>query len=109
MPGEYDPDLLAGIAHSHLSECLRSRFTRVVGRDRSSAVSKVPRDTDLSETDVLHRETRVRGENRRTRNLHLGPGYVLCSLPLLGMAVSSMILANVYSAITPESDWRSGS
>jgi hypothetical protein len=60
------------------------------------------RDTDLSAADVLHWETWVRGENRWSRNLHLGPSYVLCSLLLLGLAVSSMILANVYSAITPE-------
>jgi hypothetical protein len=59
-------------------------------------------DTDLSAADVLHWETWVRGENQWSRNLHLGPSYVLCSLLLLGLAVSSAILANVYSAITPE-------
>lgn len=68
--------------------------------DRERAV-RGPHDTDLSEADALHWETWVRGENRWTRNLHLGPSYVLCSLLLLGMAFSSMILANVYAAIMP--------
>jgi hypothetical protein len=54
---------------------------------------------------VLAWESWVRGSNRWSQNLHLGPSYVLSTFALYGMAVVSTAISLSFTAAVPTPPW----
>lgn len=74
----------------------------LAGRQRPSRPGGAADGSDLDDAAVLHWESWVRGENRWSRHLHLGPSYMLSSAVLVSLAIFSMSLAVVFAVISAD-------